>query len=279
MTHLRVAGAQLNLTVGDIDGNTSRIIEAMEWAEASDADVLVLPELAIPGYPPEDLLLRPGFVADNKEALGLIAAASSSVVTVVGFVDDADGRPGHDTDDAGARSVANAAALVCGGEIRGVYHKSLLPNYGVFDEQRYFVSGDSPGVVWGIGGVPVGVSICEDLWVEEGPPSRQAGAGAAVLLNINGSPYHAGKTSDREALVTAEAIRSGVPVVYLNLVGGQDELVFDGDSLVVDGSGTIVYRSPQFVEDRFVVDVPVEDARVPDGAVVISPPKQRPDPV
>ncbi|NNK91716.1 MAG: NAD+ synthase, partial [Acidimicrobiia bacterium] len=278
MTHLRVAGAQVNLTVGDIDGNTARILETMEWAESVSADVLLLPELSIPGYPPEDLLLRPGFIADNREALSTIAAASGSVVSIVGFVDTADGRPGRDTDDAGRRTVANAAALVSGGQVHGVYHKNLLPNYGVFDEQRYFVAGSKPDQVWSIGGVPVGVSICEDLWVEDGPPTRQAEAGAAILLNINGSPFHSGKTADRERLVTDQAVRSGVPVVYLNLVGGQDELVFDGDSLVVDRHGQVVYRSPHFEEDRFVVDVTVEDQAIPQDAIIVTSSRERPAP-
>jgi NAD+ synthase (glutamine-hydrolysing) len=264
MTHLRVAGAQINPVVGDLESNTAMILDAMSWAEVQGADVLLLPELAITGYPPEDLVLRAAFVDRNLEMLDKLAAASGRTATVVGFVDRVDGDPHHD--DAMERGVANAAAVLSGGLMRGVYHKCLLPNYGVFDEQRYFVRGVEPAIIWQIAGVPVGISVCEDIWSPDGPPARQAQAGSAILLNINGSPYHQGRDEEREGLIVGEARRSGVPVVYLNMVGGQDELVFDGGSLVVDAGGAVRYRAAMFAEERFLVDVPVADLPVPAGA-------------
>ena len=267
MDFLRVAGAQLNLVVGDLEGNHDRIARVMEWAEEQSADVLLLPELAITGYPPEDLLIRPAFVEANLDVLRRLATTSGEVVTVVGFAD----RVGPVTDpleDAAVRSVANAAALLYRGEIRGVYHKVLLPNYGVFDEDRYFVPGREPARIWDVGGVPVGVSVCEDIWIPDGPPTHQAGAGARILLNINASPYHTDKAEERAALLSAQASRSGVPVVYVNLVGGQDELVFEGDSMVFDGSGELIYRAAEFQEERFVVDTPLGTHRPAASGVV-----------
>ena len=252
---LRISGAQVNLVVGDIDGNLRVILEAMERAEAAEADVLLLPELAITGYPPEDLLLRRSFIDQNVEALRQIAQASENTAVVVGFVDRVDGD--RHKDDSVERGLANAAAVVADGAIRGIYHKVLLPNYGVFDEARYFAPGRVPEKLWGIGGVVAGVSVCEDIWSPDGPPALQAEAGAKVLLNINGSPYHVGKGVERSALLASEAKRSGVPVVYVNMVGGQDELVFDGDSMIFDGDGELVYRAAQFDEEHFVIDVPV----------------------
>ena len=251
---MRVAGAQINLRVGDLDYNAARILESMNWAESRRADVLLLPELAIPGYPPEDLVMRRAFVDANLGVLERLAANAGETVTVVGFVDRSDsGRRGKM--DALPREVANAAALLHRGRVRGIYHKVLLPNYGVFDEDRYFAPGTRPGAVWDIGGVAVGVSICEDIWVPDGPPSRQAAAGAQVLLNVNGSPFQISKEAQRARHIHREAASSAVPVFYLNLVGGQDELVFDGGSMVVDRRGSLQYRAPSFEETRFVVDV------------------------
>ena len=251
---IRVVGAQINLRVGDLDYNESRILESMSWAESRHAHVLLLPEMAIPGYPPEDLVMRRAFVDANLAVLERLAAHAGETVTVVGFVDRSGGGR-REKVDAIPREVANAAALLHRGRVRGVYHKVLLPNYGVFDEDRYFAPGTRPEAVWEIGGVTVGVSICEDIWVPDGPPSRQAAAGAQVLLNINGSPFQISKESQRARHIQREAASSEVPVVYLNLVGGQDELVFDGGSMVVDRHGSIQYRAPSFEEDRFVVDV------------------------
>ena len=263
---LRVAGAQLNLVVGDIDGNERRIAEAMDWAEDEGADVLVLPELAIGGYPPEDLVLRNSYVEAGIDAVRRLARRSGRVTTVVGFVDHASPEPG-DTSDAWQRRVANAAAVLHGGRLVGVYHKVLLPNYGVFDEDRYFVPGRDPDRLWDIAGVPAGVSICEDVWLPDGPPHLQARAGARVLLNINASPVHCGKAPEREEMLSARARAAGAPLVYVNLVGGQDELVFDGASVVVTADGTVIHRSPQFAEDRFVVDVPLAGEEVVPGDI------------
>ncbi len=277
MSFLRIAGAQINLVVGDIDGNLVRVLEAMERAEEAEADVLLLPELAITGYPPEDLLLRDAFISENIEALRRIARAADHTAAVVGFVDRAAGE--RHMDDSVARDLANAAAVVADGAIRGIYHKVLLPNYGVFDEARYFSAGRVPNKLWGIGGVVTGVSVCEDIWSADGPPAIQAAAGANILLNINGSPYHVGKGEERSALLAAEARRSGVPVVYLNMVGGQDELVFDGDSMVFDSSGDLIYRAAQFDEEHFVVDVPVSDVQHDGGLVTVSTGRAHSSPV
>ena len=266
---MRVAGAQINLRVGDLDYNEARLIDSMRWAEARDADVLLLPELAIPGYPPEDLVMRRGFVSANLAVLERLAVAAGDTVTVVGFVDRSD--DGHrGAADAGHRHVANAVALLHQGHVKGVYRKVLLPNYGVFDEDRYFLAGSCPGAVWDIGGVIVGVSICEDIWVPDGPPSRQASAGAQVLLNVNGSPFQTSKGVQRARRIHREAVNSAVPVVYLNLVGGQDELVFDGGSMVVDHHGTLQYRAPSFEEACFIVDIePGEPARGRTDPVIV----------
>ncbi len=276
MSLLRIAGAQVNLTVGDIDGNLRIILEAMERAEQADADVLLLPELAVTGYPPEDLLLRPSFIDENIEAMRQVAQASERTAVVVGFVDRVDGD--RHKDDSVERGLANAAAVVADGAIRGIYHKVLLPNYGVFDEARYFAPGRVPEKLWGIGGVVAGVSVCEDIWSADGPPALQAAAGAKVLLNINGSPYHVGKGTDRAALLAAEAQRSEVPVVYVNMVGGQDELVFDGDSMVFSAEGEALYRAAQFGEEHFVVDIEVAEDDHDGGLVSVSEPVDKTKP-
>ena len=258
---LRIAGAQIDLTVGDLAGNERKILDAMAWAEDQGADVLLLPEFAITGYPPEDLVLREGFVTENLAVLDRLAAASGRVATVVGFVD----RLATEVidDDVVKRDVANAAAILADGAVKGIYHKELLPNYGVFDEARYFAEGRDPVRLWTMSGVTTGVSICEDIWSPDGPPSVQAASGATVLLNINGSPYHIGKGVERAALLRDEAVRSGAVVAYLNTVGGQDELVFDGDSMIFLPDGTLAYRAAQFAEELFIADVLVPDHRRP----------------
>ena len=267
MRTFRVAGSQINPTVGDFEGNAALIIDAMKWAEDHSADVLLLPELALSGYPPEDLVLREAFVDRGRTALEEIAAASGRTTTILGFVDSAGD---HRRPDSLGRKVANAAGVLAEGRLVGVYHKCLLPNYGVFDEARYFAPGSAPARVWDVSGIPVGVSICEDIWAADGPPFDQASAGAAILLNINGSPYHVGKGAKRSALLAAAAERSGVPIVYLNMVGGQDELVFDGESMVFDATGRLMYRGAQFEEERFLLDVPVD---VPVETEASSPPR------
>ena len=263
---LKVAGAQLNLTVGDIAGNEQRIAGVMERAESEGADVLLLPELAIPGYPPEDLVLRRDFVEANIDALHRLARRSGRMTTVVGFVDFATGK-GFGAEDTEQRNVANAAAVMTDGELRGVYHKVLLPNYGVFDEDRYFVMGSDPDRIWEIEGVPVGVSVCEDIWSPDGPSSQQAAAGAKLLLNINASPFHRGKATEREEMLAARARAGDAAVVYVNLVSGQDELVFDGASVVIGRDGQVLHRSPQFEEDFFVIDVPTGHEQASPGSI------------
>ncbi len=219
-------------------------------------------------------MLRDEFVDDGIAAVEALAARSGRTVSVVGFVD----RVGEDDvvtedlfEDSQPRRLANAVAVMADGRIRGVYHKVLLPNYGVFDEARYFAAGGAPDRVWDIAGVPVGISICEDIWGIEGPHVDQVAAGARVLLNVNGSPYHHGKGEARLALIGGIAETLTVPVVYLNMVGGQDELVFDGDSMVFAAGGELVHRAGQFTEERFVVDVPLD--RPGFGAPASGPPR------
>ena len=242
MARLRIAACQLNTVVGDLDGNVERILRALEQAEAAGADVAVFPELAITGYPPEDLLLKPGFVEDNLEALEKLAARTGRCAAVVGFVDD-------------DRDLRNAAAVCADGRVFGRYHKRLLPNYAVFDEQRYFTPGVAPLSLFVIGGVRCGVSICEDSWGPAGPISEQAAGGAQVVLNLNASPYHAGRLSERERMLATRAADASCALVYVNQVGGQDELVFDGASLVLDEHGRVIASAPQFEEAVMVVDL------------------------
>ena len=252
---IRVAGAQLNQVVGDLGGNRDRILEAMAWAQDQEADVLALPELAITGYPPEDLLLRDSFISANLATLREVAAASGPMLTVVGFVDRTDPVALGTLEDSAVRAIANAAALLYNGEIRGVYHKVHLPNFGVFDEERYFVPGVDPNPVWGVGDATLGVSVCEDIWVEDGPPLLQAKTGAQILININASPYHFDKHSQRVELLQRHVAAAGVPLIYVNQVGGQDELVFDGGSMILDAAGGITYQARQFQSDRFWADL------------------------
>jgi NAD+ synthase (glutamine-hydrolysing) len=264
MTVMRVAVAQLRNAVGDLHGNAVRVAEAMGWAEREGADVLVLPELALTGYPVGDLVLHREFVAEVDEAVSSLAAASGDVVTILGTVTQVPPRRAWDSLD---RSVSISAAVLAGGEHRGSYHKVLLPTHGAFDEGKNFAPGDEPGALWRIGDAVAGISICDDLWTHDGPPEAQAGGGAQILLSPNASPYHRTKPEGREALARGVARRNGVPLVYVNLVGGQDELVFDGGSLVVDGTGAVVRRGASFTEDRFVVDVLVAEPRTVTGPV------------
>ncbi|HEX6945838.1 MAG TPA: NAD+ synthase [Acidimicrobiia bacterium] len=251
----RVAGAQLNAVVGDIRGNERRILEAMKDAADRGADILLTPELALTGYPPEDLVHRPDFVAANLEALQRLAEATGEMAVVVGHLDPTAEGTHAGAPDARPRDVANAASLLQHGRIVGTYHKVVLPNYGVFDEDRNFAAGTEPDLVWEVGDTTVGISVCEDIWLPDGPPSRQAAAGARILLNINASPYHRGKARERESMLAERARASAATVVYVNLVGGQDELVFDGASVVIGPDGEVVHRSPQFEEDLFVTDL------------------------
>jgi NAD+ synthase (glutamine-hydrolysing) len=249
MNVLRVALAQLDCVVGDLDANADRMLALLADAAARGAHVVAFPELAITGYPPEDLLLKPRFVIDNLVALERFVAGTATapeIAAVVGFVDR--------TSDGLLR---NAAAVCAGGRLIGRYHKERLPNYAVFDEQRYFEPREAGAPLFEIAGIRVGVSICEDAWAPDGPVADAATAGAQIVLNLNASPYHLGKVRLREEMLAARAAEAGCPVAYINLVGGQDELVFDGASMVVDAAGTVLARSPQYLEDLLVVDVPV----------------------
>jgi NAD+ synthase (glutamine-hydrolysing) len=247
MPRLRVAAAQLNLVVGDLEGNASRILDAYEHADALGVDLVAFPELAITGYPPEDLLLRPAFVAQAGEWLEKVAARTGRAAAVVGY-------PSAD------RDLYNAAAVCAHGRVVGTYRKHLLPNYAVFDEQRYFAPGTTDGPLFIVGGARVAVTICEDAWSPTGPVLTQAAAGAELVVNINASPYYAGRLRERETMLATRAADAAVPLLYVNLVGGQDELVFDGASLFLDEGGHVVARAQQFTEDLLVVDVDVRPA-------------------
>ncbi len=240
---LRVGLAQIDTTVGDLAGNAARMVEWIERARAEGCDVVVFPELAVSGYPPEDLLLKPSFIRDNLRYRDRVIEASRGIAVVGGFVD-------LEVD------IYNAAFFAYDGELRGVYHKVYLPNYGVFDEERYFQRGRrSP--IFELAGVRIGVSVCEDAWYPAGPISVQAAQGAELLININGSPYHRGKRAARETMIATRAMDSRAFLAWVNLVGGQDELVFDGNSLVYDPEGGLIAHSPSFAEDLLVADLDI----------------------
>jgi len=244
LNSIRVGIAQINSTVGDLNGNTRKVLQSIEQAKSLGVDLLTFPELAITGYPPEDLLLKPQFIKQNRECLDEIAEHSADMALVVGFV-DSDG------------DTYNAAAMLYNKELAGVYHKFHLPNYGVFDEKRYFQAG-AGFPVFMIYGIGVGITICEDMWYEAGPALVQAHAGAKVLINISASPYHVGKGLFRERMLATRASDGTAIVVHNNLIGGQDELVFDGNSLIIDERGDVVVRGKQFDEDFIVADLDID---------------------
>ena len=240
---LRLALAQVNPTVGEIAENVRKALSACGRARDAGADLVVFPEMVLPGYPPEDLLLRSSFVEENLAAWREVAGSSRGVTVVAGFVDrDGKGR------------VYNAAGVAADGRELGVYRKMHLPNYGVFDEVRYFRRGTEP-MVFPAGGARFGITICEDIWVRRGPVAREAREGADLILNISASPYHAGKWEERRDLVAEHARRTGLPVAYCNLIGGQDELVFDGGSMVVAPRGGVIARAAMFAEDLLLCEV------------------------
>jgi NAD+ synthase (glutamine-hydrolysing) len=230
--------------VGDLEGNRRKINCFLQMAEEEGADIVSFPELAITGYPPEDLLLKPKFIADNLEKLKELSRLVGDIVAVVGFVD----RKGE--------GIYNAAAVIYNGKIRGIYRKMFLPNYGVFDEKRYFRAGGEP-LLFRFKKIIFGVNICEDIWHEEKPTRQQALFGAKLVLNINASPYHIGKIREREKVIREQARLNHVFIAYTNLVGGQDELVFDGQSMIADTAGNVISRARAFKEDLLIADLDI----------------------
>jgi len=240
---VRIALAQVNPTVGDLAGNARLVVDWIGRARDAQADIVCFPELVITGYPPEDLVLKPSFVRDNLAQLDVIAKATRGIAAVVGFVD----REGD---------LFNAAAFIHEGEVKAVYHKVFLPNYGVFDEKRYFVPGRRTPIIE-LAGDPLALSVCEDVWFPAGPMAWEAEHGARLLININGSPYHYGKRVPREDMIAERAADYGAYVAWVNTVGGQDELVFDGNIVVIDPKGRVIARAASFVEELLVCDVDV----------------------
>jgi len=239
---LRILVAQLNLLVGDVDGNRDQVIAAARAArDGQKADLLIFPELTLTGYPPEDLLLRPELTERTQAALAQIAAETRGITLILGYPKAALG------------GLFNVAGLVNDGRIIAEYAKQLLPNYGIFDEKRYFQPGNGPGILE-FKGIHIALTVCEDIW-EEGPTRQAAAAGAELLININASPYHLDKAPEREAVIKLRAREHRFPIIYANLVGGQDELVFDGGSFVVDAAGNLTHRAPYFEAASLVVDV------------------------
>jgi NAD+ synthase (glutamine-hydrolysing) len=245
---LRIALAQINPTVGDLEGNAAKIAEWIDRAAAEGADLAIFPELCLPGYPAEDLYLKRHFVEANRAAIEELARGVGEMTALVGFAEPVAGGGDH-------RHAHNSLAVLCGGAVRAIYRKSRLPNYAVFDEQRYFVPGCEPATVEVVG-TRVGLTICEDVWEEGAPASSEAGEGAALIANPSGSPYHRGKGREREAMFAARARAYRTHMAFCNLVGGQDELVFDGHSFVVDPSGEVLARAAQFEEELLLCEIP-----------------------
>ncbi len=241
---MRLALCQMNSTVGDIAGNAKRIADGIENARRAGAQVVLFPELALTGYPPEDLLLREHFLRDARASLQELAGAAQGIAAVIGFPEQA------------GDHLYNSAALLADKTVTEIHRKVHLPNYGVFDERRYFTAGDAEGTVIELDGCRLGLTVCEDLWVTGPPISTEAAAGATLVLNISASPYHAGKGSERERLFAIRARESGCHIAFCAMVGGQDELVFDGHSFVLDPAGETIARAEQFQEDLLVCDVP-----------------------
>jgi NAD+ synthase (glutamine-hydrolysing) len=245
---LRIALAQIDPTVGDIDGNAAKIAEWISRAEGEGAELTIFPELCVPGYPAEDLYLKRHFVEASRRAIDELAAGATRTVALVGFAEPV-------ADGGDFRRAHNSLAVLAGGSVQAVYRKNRLPNYSVFDEQRYFVPGAEP-VSIEVGGSQVGLTVCEDVWAPGPPASSEATAGAGLIANPSGSPYHRGKGREREAMLAERARSYGVGFAFCNLVGGQDELVFDGHSFVVDASGSVIARAAQFEEELLVCEFP-----------------------
>ena len=241
---LRVGLAQINPTVGALSANAAKILDYYNQAVVAKCQIVAFPELSLTGYPPEDLVLKDGFVADNLSALAKIVKSTSDTVAVIGFVDR----------DDGTGEIFNAAAVCRNGAITGVYRKHLLPNYNVFDEQRYFAPGvENP--LFTINEICFGVTICEDIWQADGPVAEQASLGAVLNININGSPFHGGKLNVRHEMISARAKDNECVVAYVNQIGGQDELVFDGGSMIFSADGSLVASADQFVEEMLICDL------------------------
>ncbi len=252
---IRITGAQLSFTVGAIQENKSKILNTLEEAEKINSDIVVFPELCVTGYPPEDLLLRESFVGKNFAVLEEIAEFSGRTSGVIGFVDRSLEEQTMDNVD---RNITNAAAIVQNGDVKGIYHKCYLPNYSVFDEARYFAKGTKPEEIFWYEDIAVGINICEDIWINNGPAEEQVKKGASLIININASPFDINKTESRKVNVRDKAKKLKVPILYLNMVGGQDELVFDGGSFLVDADGNIIYEAGQFSEEIFSFDLELE---------------------
>lgn len=249
---VRIALAQINPTIGDLPGNTALVQRYVEQAKAAGVDVVAFPEMVVTGYPPDDLLLKKSFIADSHAALEIIASTTTGIAALVGYVDHHNGR------------LYNAAALISDGRIAGVYRKHHLPNYGVFDERRFFSPGDEI-VLAEIDGLTFGVTICEDLWLENGPHVDCAIAGAELVINLNASPYHAGKGRERLSLLSRSARQNGIALAYVNCFGGADEVIFDGQSSVVSPEGKLIARAGQFCEELLVFDFDPEGENPPAG--------------
>ncbi len=255
--YIRLALAQVNCTVGDLYFNAGKITDYIEKAQKAGADIVSFPELAITGYPPEDLLLKQHFIERNMEILKGLARSVGDIIVIAGFADKK------------SSGVYNAAAVMYKGKVLGAYHKILLPNYGVFDEVRYFRPGKSP-FIFKVDDIVFGINICEDLWQKDGPVKVSAQAGAQVILTINSSPYHIGKIKERERIIQKAARENKVFISYTNLVGGQDELIFDGRSMVVNASGRVISRAAAFEEDMLITDIALSSARKKTGKELLT---------
>ena len=245
MSIIRIGLAQINTTVGDFRSNADKVLEVTEKAKALGVDLLTFPELTICGYPPEDLLLKPQFISENLKTLAQITKSIRDITLIVGFVDKKN------------TFLYNAAAIVHNRKVAGVYHKVCLPNYGVFDEKRYFQA-DNQYPLYFIGGICVGITICEDIWVREGPADIEANNNADLIVNISASPYHAKKSKLRKNMLKSFALNNHVAVAFTNMVGGQDELVFDGNSMIINNKGKLIAEGKYFHEDLVISDIRID---------------------
>lgn len=267
MATLRIGLAQMNPTVGDLAGNRALIAGLYAEAVAAKCDIVAFSELSVTGYPPEDLVLKSGFVRDNRIVLEDLAKLTGSCVAIIGFVDRGVGGQ----TSSGQPVIYNAAAVCSRGAIQGVYHKRHLPNYDVFDEERTFAPGSGEHQIFDVAGIKFAVSICEDIWRADGPVAEQARSGAQVNININGSPFHSGKLRQRQEMLSGRARENNCAIVYVNQVGGQDELVFDGSSMVFDAAGNLLARAPQFTSGLSVVEIDINKPVVGN----VTPPSDR----